>query len=101
MAAYAFVRGPLKKEEIKLRPGLETEVFSHLFKSNMKHRKLALSIGERSEPRENARARVDQERRALPRPPPNVPKCWQKYIYILPTVKSVLLLLLYIFTKRG
>ena len=72
MAAYAFVRGP----------GLETEVFSHLFKSNMKHRKLALSIGERSEPRENARARVDQERRALPRPPRNVPKCWQKYIYI-------------------
>ena len=75
MAAYAFVRGP----------GLETEVFSHLFKSNMKHRKLALSIGERSEPRENARARVDQERRALPRPPRNVPKCWQKYIYIYVT----------------
>ena len=75
MAAYTFVRGPLKKEDIKLRPGLETEVFSHLFKSSMKHRKLAVSIGERSEPRENARARVE-EIRALPRPPRNVPKYW-------------------------
>ena len=75
MAAYTFVRGPLKKEEIKLRPGLETEVLSHLFKSSMKHRKLALSVGERSEPRENARARVE-EIRALPRPPRNVPKYW-------------------------
>ena len=54
MAAYTFVRGPLKKEEIKRRQALETEVLSHLFKSSLKHRKLARSVGERSEPRENA-----------------------------------------------
>ena len=75
MAAYTFVRGQLKKEEIKLRPGIGTEVFSHLFKSSMKHRKLILFIGERSEPRENVRARVE-EKRALPRPPRSVPKYW-------------------------
>ena len=67
-----FVRGPQKKEEIKLRTE-KTKAFSHLFKSSVKHRKLILSIGERSEPRENARARVE-EKWALPRPPCNVPR---------------------------
>ena len=97
MAAYTFVRGPPKKEEIKLRQALETEVLSHLFKSSLKHRKLALSVGERSEPRENAQGRVE-EKRALPRPPRKTFRNIGKNIYIFPTVKSASLLLLYIFT---